>query len=86
MLQPLFFFLCVLASAACMWLLLRGWRQTGSTLLLWSGLCFVGLTLNNLAVFFDLVVFVSTDLSPLRQVAALGAVLVLLWGFMWETD
>lgn len=86
MLQPLFFLLCVLASATCMWLLLRGWRKTGSALLLWSGLCFVGLTLNNLAVFFDLVVFTSADLSPLRQAAALGAVLVLLWGFMWETD
>ena len=31
-----------LSSAACMVMLFRGYARTGTRLLLWSGLCFVG--------------------------------------------
>ncbi len=85
--QPLVFFVCVLASTACMWLLLRGWRRTGTRLLLWSALCFVGLAVNNLLVFTDLVILPhSVDLLPWRQATSLAAVSVLIWGFIWEAD
>jgi hypothetical protein len=84
--QPFIFALCVITSLICMWLLIRGWRRTGTRLLLWSGLCFVGLALNNLLVFLDLVVLVDIDLRPLRLGASLIAVSVLLWGLIWEAD
>jgi len=85
--QPAVFFICVITSVICMGLLIRGWRRTGTRLLLWSALCFVGLTVNNLLVFIDLVLLPDTiDLLPLRHIASLAAVSVLLWGFIWEAD
>jgi hypothetical protein len=81
------FFLCMLTSAACMVLLVRGWRSTRAKLLLWSSLCFVFLAINNLLVFVDIIVLpYSVDLLPFRQAASLAAVSVLLYGFIWEAD
>jgi hypothetical protein len=85
--QPFVLMLCVLASAVCMWLLFRGWQRTRTRLLFWSALCFVGLTLNNLLVFADVIIFpVEVDLRPFRLAASLVAVAVLLWGLVWEAD
>ncbi len=85
--QPFVFFMCVVASAICMILLLRGWRRTGNRLLFWSALCFVGLAINNLLVFLDIVIFpTEVNLLPFRHIASIGAISVLLWGFIWETD
>jgi hypothetical protein len=83
---PTVFFLCMIASLACMVLLIRGWRQSRTTLLLWSSLCFVGLALNNLFVFLDLVLLPEIYLFPMRQISSLAAVTVLLYGFIWEAD
>jgi hypothetical protein len=85
-LPAIVFFLCMVASLACMVLLIRGWRQSRTTLLLWSSLCFVGLTFNNLFLFLDLVLLPQIDFFPLRQASSLAAVAVLLYGFIWETD
>jgi hypothetical protein len=85
--QPLVFFLCVVTSAACMLLLLRGWWRTGNRLLFWSALCFVGLAVNNLLVFLDIIIFpTEVNLLPFRHIASIAAISVLLWGFIWETD
>ena len=85
--QPFVYFMCVVASSACMLLLFRGWRRTRTRLLLWSALCFVGLALNNLLVFIDLVVLPDVaNLLPWRHATSLLAVSVLLWGFIWEAD
>ena len=79
--------LCALTSLACAVLLLRGWRRSRQRLLLWSGLCFVFLTLNNILLFLDVVVFpVEVDLRPYRLAAALIAVGFLLYGFVWESE
>jgi hypothetical protein len=78
--------LAVLTSAACLGLLFRAYAASGVRLLLWSGLCFVFLTLNNVLLFFDLVVFPDLDLRPYRLVAALVAVGFLLYGFIWEAE
>jgi Family of unknown function (DUF5985) len=80
------FFLCMVASLVCMVLLIRGWLQSRTTLLLWSSLCFVALTFNNLFLFLDLVLLPQIDFFPLRQASSLAAVAVLLYGFVWETD
>jgi hypothetical protein len=58
---------------------------TRNPLLFWTGLCFAGLTINNLILFIDLVVVVSTDLAPLRSGVALGAMMLLLVGLVWHS-
>jgi hypothetical protein len=78
--------LCLLASAACAILLLRGYSSQRSKLLLWTACAFIMLALNNLFVFCDLILFSSIDLSPLRTASSLGAVGTLLYGFVWEMD
>lgn len=83
---PLVFLLCIATSIACMWLLFRGWRRTRTRLLFWSGLCFVFLAANNLLVFIDAILLPDADLRPLRLAASLVAVIVLLWGLLWEAE
>ena len=78
--------LCLLTSVACAWLLLRSWSQTRVRLLLWSGLCFAGLALNNAVLFVDKVVTPDTDLSLIRLLPALAGLLLLLFGLIWESD
>jgi hypothetical protein len=78
--------LCGLTSALCAWLLLRSYFETRVRLLLWSGLCFVGLALNNVVLFIDKVVAPDIDLSAYRASTGLAGIAVLLFGLIWETD
>jgi Family of unknown function (DUF5985) len=82
----LIYLLCLLASAGCAWLLLRSYMQNRTRLLLWSAICFVLIAVNNLFVVIDLLVLPSIDLVPMRRLASLAAVAVLLFGFIWETE
>lgn len=77
--------LCVVTSAICAALLLRGYFRNRVPLLLWSGLCFAGLTLNNVLLFIDVHVVPLIDLSAWRTLPALIGVLLLLYGMIWET-
>ena len=86
---PLNFLLALLAaltSLMCTVLLFRAFAANGVRLLLWSALCFVCLTVNNLLLFVDLAVFPDADLRLPRLVAALTGVLFLLYGFLREAD
>lgn len=86
-LKALVYLLCFLASAGCAWLLVRHYWRNRTRFLLWGAICFVLLALNNLLVFFDIVVLpTSIDLLPARRLASLAAVGVLLFGFVWEAD
>ena len=78
--------LAVLTCLACTVLLFRGYARSGMRLLLWSALCFVFLSVNNLLLFFDLIVFADLDLRPFRLSAALIGLLFLLYGFIFESD
>ena len=78
--------LCTLTSLACAWLLLRGFMYKRYRLLLWSGLCFVGLSVNNILVVLDKVVLPSVDLLTWRLMSGLVAVLLLLYGLIWEDE
>ena len=78
--------LAVLTCLACTVLLFRGYARSGLRLLLWSALCFVFLTLNNVLLFFDLAVFSELDLRPWRLSAALVGLAFLLYGFIFEAD
>jgi len=77
--------LCALTSIACAVLLLRGYRRSGVRLLLWSGLCFAGLALNNVLLFIDVRVVPDVDLSLWRTIPAVAGVIILLYGLIWET-
>ena len=85
-LELLVLLLCVATSLACAVLLLRGWRRTRHRLLLWSGLCFVGLATNNALLVIDERFTPSRDLSLLRTLPALAGVALLLYGFIWDAD
>jgi hypothetical protein len=76
--------LCAVTSALCAYLLIRAYLATSSRLLLWSSICFAGLTLNNVALWLDKVVFPATDLTVVRTSIGLLATLVLLYGMIWE--
>lgn len=78
--------LCALTSVFCALLLARGYRRNRSRLLLYTALCFAGLAVNNLLVFVDIVLLPAVDLSVWRSVAAVSAVGILLYGFVWEVD
>ena len=77
--------LCATTSVACAILLLRGYARSGVRLLLWSGLCFAGLAVNNILLFIDLSVLPETDLSFFRTIPAVIGVAILVYGLVWET-
>lgn len=78
--------LCALTALTCAYLLLQAYRRSRYRLLLWSGLCFAGLTINNLLLVLDKVVFPAIDMSVWRTSTALLAMAVLLYGLIWETE
>jgi len=84
--QALVLVLCVLTSATCAALLFRHYAKVRTRLLLWSACCFALLTANNLFVLADIVLFPEVYLLPFRQISSLGAIAVLLYGFIWETN
>jgi hypothetical protein len=77
--------LCALTSLACSILLLRGYARNRVRLLLWSGLCFAGLALNNIILLVDMRVVPDIDLSVWRTLPALAGIVILLYGLVWET-
>jgi uncharacterized membrane protein len=83
---PIIYLLCAVAAFLCTFLLLRAYRRSRYRLLLWSGLCFAGLTLNNLILVIDKVVLSGADLSVWRTSVALIAMAVLLYGLIWESE
>ena len=78
--------LCALSALLCTVLLLQAFRRSGYRLLLWSGLCFTGLTLNNLLVILDRIVLPDIDLAVWRTSVALVAMAVLLYGLIWDAE
>lgn len=78
--------LCLLTSAICAGLLWRTWRRTRAPLLFWSALCFVLLAGNNLFVILDLLVIEAIDFRVVRLLFSLGAVAVLIFGFIWRLE
>jgi hypothetical protein len=75
-----------LTVALCAVLLLRAYARAGKRLLLWSGLCFAGLTISNLLVFLDLAIVPDISLYVWRQAVAAFSMLLLLYGLVWESD
>jgi Family of unknown function (DUF5985) len=82
----LVYLLCFLTAAACALLLARNYWRTGARLLLWSSLCFLLLAANSLVVILDLLVVRTVDFRLARHLLSLGAVGVLLFGFIWDLE
>ena len=80
------YLLCAATSVLCAALLLRGYIRTRTRLLMWSTLCFVGLALNNILLFLDLVIFPDVDLQLFRSGSALIAIALLAIGLVWEAS
>jgi hypothetical protein len=79
--------LCALTSIMCLVLLWRSWRASGARLLFWCALGFAGVSVNNVLLLLDRVFLPGeVDLSMVRLVAALAAVLLILFGLVWEED
>ena len=79
--------LCAFTSAACAVLLVRGFLRTSARLLLWSGICFAGLTVNNVLLFTDKILLgPETDLSVWRTLLVVVSLALLLYGLIWDVE
>ena len=81
------YLLCALTSLTCCVLLFRAFRASQHRLLFWSAVCFACMTVNNVLLVLDKVVFpVELDLSTWRLTAGLAAVMLLIYGLVWEEE
>lgn len=79
------YLLCMATSLLCAVLLFRGYRRSGTRLLMWSGICFACLCLNNILLFVDVIVLTSAiDLSVWRLLPALLGIALLCYGLIEE--
>ncbi len=83
---PALYTISCLSTLLCAILLLRAYDRVRKRLLLWSGLCFVTLTVSNILVIADLVFFPKIDLYSYRLGSAAIAMVLLLYGLIWESQ
>jgi len=85
--EALVYSVATLVALLCAVLLLRASYRARSRFLLWSGLCFVGLATSNALVIVDLVILpTSVDLYPWRLGVGAAAMLVLVFGLVWDSE
>ena len=78
--------LTLLTTILCAALLLRAYQNVRKRLLLWSGLCFIGLAISNALRIADLRIFLQLDLYTYRLGTTALAMGLLLWGLIWESN
>ena len=83
---PLVYVLGAIVTLLCSVLLFRAYARVRRPLLLWSAICFAGLTVSNALLFLDLVVILDANLHLWRLSTAAVAMVVLLFGLVWESD
>jgi hypothetical protein len=66
-------------------MLFRGYMRTGVRLLFWSGLCFLGLMLDNIMLYADVYIFPDVSLVLWRKAPGLLAISLLLFGLVWDS-
>jgi hypothetical protein len=86
MAATLVYVMCALTCLLCAVLLFRGYASSRSKLLFWSGLCFTGLLLSNIVLVLDKLVYTEIDLLPVRLWITLIALLLLLYGLLYESE
>ena len=84
----LVYILCALTSAACAFMLLRGYARSKARFLLWSSLCFIMLFVNNLLLMIDRVFIPDAASLPpwWRSGAALIGLSLLVYGLIWDAE
>jgi len=80
------YLMCAITSVLCAGLLLSKYRRSRLRLLFWSSLCFVGLAINNVLLFVDLVLVPNMDLSIVRTLPAVVGITLLVIGFVWDAE
>jgi hypothetical protein len=79
------YILSTFTAMSCAVLLLRGYWRSGGRLLLWSGLCFIGLALDNALLFFD-IYYPEISFEVPRKLAAMIGLAALIYGMIWDTN
>ena len=82
----LVYILCFLAACACAGLLLHSYARNRTPLLMWAGVSFIALAVNNFFVLADLILVPDINLLAWRHAAALAAVCTLIYGFIWKVE
>ena len=72
--------------AICAVLLLRAYSSVHKRLLLWTGLCFLGLTVSNALLIVDLNFVAEVNLYRWRLGTAAFSMLLMLYGLIFESD
>lgn len=86
MLQLIVNMLGTLTVGLCAVLLLRAYVRVRKRLLLWCGLCFVGLTLSNAFLIVDLFLLTDTSFYMERLLVAAVSMLAMLYGLIFESE
>lgn len=76
--------LSVVTSLLCAWMLLRSYGTTRTRLLMWAGLCFLGLAADNALFLVDSYLVPEISLTVWRGLPALCGLGALLYGLVWE--
>ena len=80
------YILSCITTLICATLLLRAFVNVRKRLLLWSGLCFVGLSISNMLVIADLLIFPEIDLYTYRLGTSAVSMAFMLYGLIWESQ
>ncbi len=86
MIGSIIYLLCTFTCIGAAVLLWRGYRRSRQRLLYWSSLCFAILAVSNGLLILDLVVFPDVYILPWRNLVTQVALLVLLYGLIFESD
>lgn len=80
------YILCGLTSIVCTVLLLRAYFKNKVALLLWSGLCFLFLSMNNILLFMDLVVYPDVNITIYRNLTGALAMGLMVYGLVFKSS
>lgn len=78
------YILSALTSVSCAVLLISSYLKSGKSLLWWSGLCFIGLAINNLFLLGDYIFSPEIDFSIPRNLSGALGTILLLYGLLWK--
>lgn len=80
------YIICALTSIVCSVLLIRAYSRNKVALLLWSGLCFVFLSLNNILLFMDLVIYPDVNITIYRNLTNALAMGLMVYGLVFKSS
>lgn len=81
----LIYLLCAATAMACTILLWRSYRINRVGILFWSSVCFLGLAAENVLLYLDRITLPHVDLSMLRHLVELTALLALIYRLVWDS-